>query len=100
AVPGTVTVRPPAGEAPPGTRGTLETVGAVLVTVQASVELLRVIHAGVREWLSRTPAAEASSSLRVQVGDAKVDIAEVTPEQQERLITEILRILAEDDDRD
>ena len=99
-VPGAVAERPSAGAAPAGVRGTLETVGAVLVTVQASVELLRVVHAAVRDWLDRTPRAAASSSLTLQVGEATVDIAGVPPEKQQELITGILSILDEDDDRD
>jgi hypothetical protein len=98
-VPATVVVRPPAGPAPPGSRGTLETIGAVLVTVQASVELFRVVHAAVREWLDRTPHAEVASTLLLQRGDTRIEVAGVPPEKQEELLTGILGIIGEDDDR-
>ncbi|HET6530108.1 MAG TPA: hypothetical protein VFH03_05765 [Actinoplanes sp.] len=100
AVPGAVAVRPPAGAAPPGSRGTLETVGAVLVTVQASVELFRVVHATVRDWLDRTPRAEADTTIRVERGEIRIEIAGVPPEQQEEMLTGIIGVLGEDDDRD
>jgi hypothetical protein len=100
AVPGAATERPAAGAAPAGVRGTLETVGAVLVTVQASVELFRAVHAAVRDWLDRTPSAAASSSLTLRVGEARVDIAGLPPDKQAELIAGIISILDEDDDRD
>ena len=99
AIDGEVTAPPPADQEVPGTRGTLETIGAVLVTVQASVELLRAVHGAVRDWRDRTPSAEAAATLRVQRGDATIEIAGVPLEKQEELITGILGVIGGDDDR-
>lgn len=98
AVDGEVAAPPPGGPAVPGTRGTLETIGAVLVTVQASVELLRAVHGAIRQWRDRTPAAGATSTLRLQRGDATIEIAGLPPEKQEELLAGILGVIGEDDD--
>jgi hypothetical protein len=98
AVDGEVAAPPPGGPAVPGTRGTLETIGAVLVTVQASVELLRAVHGAIRDWRDRTPAARATATLRLQRGDATIEIAGLPPEKQEELLTGILGIIDGDTD--
>ena len=78
--------RPAGDPAPPGTRGDLETVGAVLVTAQTSVELLRLIVTTVREWIGRSRAPGRTSSVRVRIGDNEFEADGVTPEQQQQLI--------------
>jgi hypothetical protein len=89
--------RPSGGPAPAGTRGDLETVGAVLVTAQTSVELLRVIVSTVREWLGRSRAPERTSSIRVRIGDNEIEADGVTPEQQQKLIDAFLSAGGGDD---
>ena len=82
--------RPAGDPAPPGTRGDLETVGAVLVTAQTSVELLRLIVTTVREWIGRSRAPGRTSSVRVRIGDNEYEADGVTPEQQQQLIEAIV----------
>ncbi len=92
--------RPAAGaETPPGSRGTLETINAVLVTAQASVTLVGAIVATVRHWLDRGSTPERTASIEVRIGDRVYRVEGATPEQQQELID---RILADDDgdDRD
>ena len=98
AVDGEVAAPPPGGPAVPGTRGTLETIGAVLVTVQASVELLRAVHGAIKDWRDRTPAAGATTTLRLRRGDATIEIAGLPPEKQEELLAGILGVFDEDHD--
>jgi hypothetical protein len=78
--------RPAGDPAPPGTRGDLETIGAVLVTAQTSVELLRLIVTTVREWTGRSRAPGRTTSVRVRIGDNEFEADGVTPEQQQQLI--------------
>ena len=83
--------RPPAGgTAPAGTRGDLETIGAVLVTAQTSVQLLGVIVATVREWLDRGRVPERSTSIELLLPGRAIKVDGVTPEQQQALIDEFL----------
>jgi hypothetical protein len=92
--------RPAAGgETPPGSRGTLETINAVLVTAQASVTLIGAIVATVRHWLDRSSTPERTTSIEVRIGDRVYRVEGATPAQQQELID---RILADDhgDDRD
>ncbi len=89
--------RPPAGEAPAGTRGDLETIGAVLVTAQTSVQLLGAIVATVREWLDRSSTPDRSTSIELVLPGRAIRVDGVTPEQQQALIDEFLAAGGGDD---
>ncbi len=82
--------RPAGGPAPAGSRGDLETIGAVLVTAQTSVELLRVIIATVSDWMARGRAAERTSSIRLRIGDKEIEVDGATEDQQQKLIDAFL----------
>lgn len=87
--------------APPDTRGVdLETVGAVLVTVQASVEALAVIATTVRNWLGRSPVP--SRGITVRIGGYEIEVGAATPVQQQQLVDSFVAAVAaaSDDNRE
>ncbi len=85
------------GGTPPGTRGDLETIGAVLVTAQTSVQLLGLIVSTVREWLDRSSTPERGTSIELRLPGRSIKVDGVTPEQQQALIDEFLSAGGGDD---
>jgi hypothetical protein len=82
--------KPSAGDAPPGTRAIeLAAVGALIVTMQQSADLLVGVVSAIREWLKRDPAA--LRTVKVTVGDRTIELTAASAEQQERLVAEFVR---------
>ncbi len=90
-------VIPVSGGAPPtGARGLdAETVGALLVTGQAAVDLLGPLVATVRSWLGRT-SDPARRCVELTVGDKTLRLTDASEAQQDRLVDEFLRAVARD----
>ena len=81
-----------AGQAPAGTRGVdVESIGALVVTLQGSVGLLDVLVRTVRSWLNRGPSGR---SVELTVGNTTLRLGSATAEQQERLVDEFVRAAA------
>jgi hypothetical protein len=79
-----------AGAAPDGTRALeLAAVGALIVTMQQSSELLIRVVGAVREWLKRDP--EPARTVKLTIGDRTIELSAASSEQQDRLITEFVR---------
>jgi len=77
------------GEAPPGTRALdVASVGALMVTLTGTTELVSRVVGTVRAWLARGPK---TGSVELSVGDKTLKLSTASPEQQEQLITEFLR---------
>lgn len=77
------------GEAPPGTRALdVASVGALMVTLTGTTELVGRVVATVRSWLARGPKG---GSVELSVGDKTLKLTTASPEQQEKLIEEFLR---------
>lgn len=77
------------GEAPPGTRAfDVASVGALVVTLTGTTELVARVVGTVRSWLARGPK---TGSVELSVGDKTLKLSTASPEQQEQLITEFLR---------
>lgn len=80
------------GQAPRGTRGLdVQTVGALVVTLQGSVTVLDSLVRAVRTWLGRGPEGR---SVELTVGDAKLTLSRATMEQQDRIVEQFLRATA------
>ncbi|MEP6665056.1 MAG: hypothetical protein ABJA81_01295 [Nocardioidaceae bacterium] len=83
-----------AGEAPPGTRGIeLAAVGALLVTVKGSVELVSKVVSVVKSWLGSSPAPDRS--LRMTVDGRTLVLSDPTDAQQQQLVDEYVDWLSE-----
>lgn len=81
--------RVPGGAPPPGTRAVdLATVGALLVTLSGSVDLVSRVVGTVRSWLAR---GSPDRVVELSVGDKTLKLSAASPEQQERLVREFLR---------
>ena len=79
-----------AGAAPEGTRALeLAAVGALIVTMQQSSELLIRVVGAVREWLKRDP--EPARTVKLTIGDRTIELSAASSEQQDRLISEFVR---------
>ena len=77
------------GEAPLGTRGVdVTTVGAVLVTATASIELVRNVVVVVRDWLAR---GQRGRVVELSIGDRSLKLQSASPEEQERLVERFLQ---------
>jgi hypothetical protein len=84
------TVRPLAGaEPPPGSRAVdLVAVGALLVSINGSVQLVSYVVDTVRAWIGRGRVAR---TVELTIGDRTLRISEASTEQQDRLIKEFIR---------
>lgn len=77
------------GEAPPGTRAIgVESIGALIVTLQGSVTLVESLVRGIRTWLNRGPSGR---TVELTVGDVSLKLAAATAEQQDQLIEQFVR---------
>ncbi|WP_043262739.1 hypothetical protein [Streptomyces sp. CT34] len=75
-----VTRLPAEEQAPPGARaGEAFEVGALLVTVGQSAEMLRQVLCLVRVWLGR--CREARTSVRLKMDDDELELSKATSEQ-------------------
>jgi len=91
AVEDVVTVR--RGEAPFGSRAIdVADVGALLVSVQGSMDLLRSMVSTVRPWLGGKHTG--SRTVEFTVGDKSLRVTDVSGVQQDRLIDEFVRAVA------
>jgi Flp pilus assembly CpaE family ATPase len=78
------------GEAPSGTRGLeLAALGALLVTLNQSTDLVAHVLNTIREWLKRDP--EPTRTVRVTLGDRTIELSAASNEQQDRLVAEFVR---------
>lgn len=86
-------VRPaPGGAAPPGSRGIdAAAVGALLVTLTPTVELLRAVLGTVSAWLGRSRTAR---SVELTVGETTLKLTSASQQEQDRLVDEFLRAAA------
>lgn len=80
------------GAAPPGSRGVdVAAVGALLVTLTPTVELLRAVIGTVSAWLGRSRAAR---TVELTVGETTLKLTSASQDQQDRLVEEFLRAAA------
>jgi Flp pilus assembly CpaE family ATPase len=78
------------GEAPSGTRGLeLAALGALLVTLNQSTDVVAHVVNTIREWLKRDP--EPTRTVRVTLGDRTIELSAASNEQQDRLVAEFVR---------
>ena len=78
------------GEAPSGTRGLeLAALGALLVTLNQSTDLVAHVVNTVREWLKRDP--EPTRTVRLTLGDRTIELSAASSDQQDRLVAEFVR---------
>ncbi len=81
--------RPSGGAAPEGSRALeLAAIGALLVTLKGSTEVISSVVSAIRGWLSRGSSAR---SVEVTIGDRTLKLTAATPEQQDRVVEEFLR---------
>ena len=82
-----------AGPAPPGSKGLeLAAVGALLVTVKGSVEVVTSVVSAVRSWLQR--GASQQRTLKISVEGRTLELSGATTEQQQQLVDEFVRSLS------
>jgi hypothetical protein len=78
------------GEAPSGARGPeLAALGALLVTVNQSTDLVAKVVNTIREWLKRDP--EPARTVRVTLADRTIELTAASSDEQERLVAEFIR---------
>ena len=78
---------PPAGEAPPGTRGVdLPALGALVITA-VRPQLLTAVVATVRSWLTR----QQQRSIKLELDGDVLELTGVSSSEQRRLTDEWLR---------
>src|SRR5262249_33766005 len=78
----------PETEAPPGSRAVdLAAVGALLVSMTDSMQLLGRLVAAVRSWLARS---SAERSVELTIGDKTLRVTNASSDQQDRLIEEFI----------
>ncbi len=77
--------RAPGAPPPPGARAAEATgLGALLVTLATTPEMLRAVINTVRGWLSR----DRGRKVKLKLGDSELELSSVSSEQQERLISD------------
>jgi hypothetical protein len=82
-----------AGPAPTDSKGLeLAAIGALLVQVKGSVEVVRSVVTTVRSWLGRGRAA--NRSLKITVDGRTLELSAATAEQQDQLVNEFIQSLA------
>ncbi len=80
------------GEPPPGARAAeLAAVGALVVTIKGSVDLLRELIDAIRSWLGRSAHQR---TVQITIGDRSLRIENASAAQQDRLIEEFVRVVA------
>lgn len=76
--------RPAAGAAPDGTRaGPAEIAGALVVTLQPTIQLVGALVAVVRDWLRRSGQ---QTTVRVEIGGDVLELSGSDSETQRRLV--------------
>jgi Flp pilus assembly CpaE family ATPase len=81
------------GEAPAGSRSIeLAAVGALLVTLKESTDVVASVVNTIREWLRRDP--EPARTVRVTIGDRTIELSAASSQQQDRLVAEFVRARA------
>lgn len=79
------------GELPAGARGIeVAAVGAMLVVLKQSADLVIGIVGAIRSWLVAAPPGRA---VEISVGDKSLKVTSATAEQQEALISEFVEAL-------
>jgi hypothetical protein len=82
--------RIPAGEAPPGSRAIeLAAIGALLVTMNQTTDVLAHIVSTVRDWLRRSP--EPKRTVRMTIGGRSIELSTASDEQQDRLVAAFIK---------
>lgn len=83
---------PSAGPAPPGSKGLeLAAIGALLVQVKGTVQVVSAVISAVRSWLAR--GSSPGRTLKVTVDGRTLELSAATAEQQQQLVDEFLRSL-------
>jgi hypothetical protein len=83
---------PSAGPPPPGSKGLeLAAIGALLVQVKGSVQMVSAVVSAVRSWLQR--GSSPNRALKVTVDGHTLELSAATEEQQQRLVDEFVRSL-------
>jgi hypothetical protein len=78
--------------APPGTRGVdVAAVGALVVSLAPTAELLSRVLSTVRAWLQRGPSGRV---VEIAIGDATLKITNASESDQSRLIDEFVHAAA------
>ena len=84
-----VTRAPGGAPPPPGTRVVdVAAVGALIVTLQPSLELAGMLVSAVRAWLRRGPASRA---VELTIGDSTLKLTAASQQEQDRLVEEFVR---------
>lgn len=82
------------GEAPPGSRAVdLAVVGALLVSMNDSMQLLGHVVTAVRSWLARNSTGR---TVELTIGDKVLRMTNVSSDQQDRLIEEFIHAVNRD----
>jgi hypothetical protein len=77
--------RAPGASPPPGARAAEATgLGALLVTLATTPEMLHAVINTVRGWLSR----DRGRKVKLKLGDSELELSSLSSEQQERLISD------------
>ena len=86
---------PTAGPAPAGSKGLeLAAIGALLVQVKSSVQMVSAVVTAVRSWLQR--GSSPNRTLKVTVDGRTLELSAATAEQQQQVVDEFVRSLAGD----
>jgi hypothetical protein len=86
---------PPAGAAPPGTKGVdLAAVGELVVQLKGSVEVVATVLATLRAWLHRSPSTRRT--VKITLEGRTLELSAASAEQQQRLVETFLRSLPGD----
>jgi hypothetical protein len=79
-----------AGDAPPGSRTIdLAAIGALLVTMNQTTDVLAHVVSTVRDWLRRSP--EPKRTVRMTIGGRSIELSAASDEQQDRLVAEFIK---------
>ena len=83
-----------AGPPPPGARGLdMATLGALLVSVQPTVEFLRRVVGVVQNWLDRNRSKETPTTMKVTINGQTIELTP-TKHQQAEIVEQYLRSVA------
>jgi hypothetical protein len=78
------------GDAPPGSRSIeLAAIGALLVTMNQTTDVLTHIVSTVRDWLRRSP--EPKRTVRMTIGGRSIELSAASDAQQDRLVAEFIK---------
>ncbi len=85
---------PSAGPPPPGSKGLeIAAIGALLVQVRGSAQMVSAVVSAVRSWLRR--GSVPGRTLKVTVDGHTLELSAATEEQQQRLVDEFVRSLSD-----